>query len=204
MLPPDDRSDKGGKVNTEDDTEDEELYLPNKPKPSSKDLDSITTLKTEVKESKGKDTDANKSNDGPNAANKERKDMGTVPIEDNEHRESSKQNKLCPDSAKMKSTTNNPGLENSWNTPTGMYKIENVIDPEDDTEKKAKKELNPPNKFEPLTKSMNNSISTIRLEVKDNSFIRVNGRKIVKEAASITNIRELLKAMTLTQIKKEY
>ena len=62
-----------------------------------------------------------------------------------------------------------------------MYKIENVIDPEDDTEKKAKKELNPPNKFEPLTKSMNNSISTIRLEVKDNSFIRVNGRKIEKE-----------------------
>ena len=93
---PDDRSDKGGKVNTEDDTEDEEFNPPNKPKLSSKDLDSITTLKTEVKESKGKDTDANKSNDGPNAANKERKDMDTVPIDDNEHGESSKQKQTMP------------------------------------------------------------------------------------------------------------
>ena len=71
-----------------------------------------------MKESKGKDTDANKSNDGPNATNKERKDVDTVPIDDNEHGENSEQNKLCPDSAKMKSTKNNPGLENSWNIPT--------------------------------------------------------------------------------------
>ena len=99
---PDDRSNRGGKVNTEDDTEDEEFNPPNKPKPSSKDLDSITTLKIEVKESKGKDTDANKSNERPNAANEEHRDMNIVSINDNEHEENSEQNKLCPESAKIK------------------------------------------------------------------------------------------------------
>ena len=132
--------------------------------------------------------------------------MNHVPTDDNEHGENSEQNKLCPDSAKMKNTENIPGLENSWNIPADMSKRENAVDPEDDTERKGMKELNPPNKFEPLTRNMNNSISTIRLEVKDNRIIRVNGRKNVKEAASSDSekeyIRKLPKTMTVDLSRK--
>ena len=82
------RSERRGETNTENDTEErdnEEFNPPNKLKSFSKTLNSITTLKIEVKDSKGKDTDINRINDEPDAPDEEHKNINTVLIDDNEH-----------------------------------------------------------------------------------------------------------------------
>ena len=44
------------------------------------------------------------------------------------------------------------------------------------TEDSTEKNPNPPSIFGPSSKSMNNSIATIKLEVKDNNFVKANGK----------------------------
>ena len=44
----------------------------------------------------------------------------------------------------------------------------------------------------PSTLGVNNSITKIRLEVENNNFIKANGKRILKNTASSTSIRELL------------
>ena len=203
-----DRSERGGKINTEDDTEErdsEELNLPNKPTSSSKALDSITTLKIEVKGSKGKDIDIN-IYDEPNAPDEEHKGINTALVDDDEHLENNERNNLCPHSAKIKNAENNPGSENSWKLATDMSEKENAVDSEEDTEKRGREEQKPPNKFESLIKNMNDSISTLRPEAKDNKVIKINGRKDEKETVSNDSkkkyIRKLPKTMTVDLSRK--
>ena len=46
----------------------------------------------------------------------------------------------------------------------------------DNTEDSTEKNPNPPSIIGPSSKSMNNSITTIKLEMKDNNFIKANGK----------------------------
>ena len=198
---PVDRSERGGEINTENDTEErdnEEFNPPNKPKSSSKALDSITMLKIEVKGSKGKDIDINKIYDEPNAPDEEHKDINTALIDDDEHLENNERNDQCHHSTKTKNAENNPGSENSWELAADMSERENAVNSEDDTEKSDREEQKPPNKSESLIKKMNNSISTLRPEAKNNKVIKINGRKDEKENVSNDSEKEYIKKLPKT------
>ena len=62
-----------------------------------------------------------------------------------------------------------------------MSERENAVDSENDTEKRGREEQKPTNKVESLIKkNMNNSISTLRPEAKDNKVIKINRKKMKK------------------------
>ena len=90
--------------------------------------------------------------------------------------------------------------------PADMSEREKVIDSEDDTEKRGREEQKPPNEFKSLVKNMNNSISTLRPEAKDNKVIKISGRKDEKETVSNDPekeyIRKLPKTMTVDLSRK--
>ena len=126
-----DRSERGCKINTEDDTEEgdsKEINPPNKPTSSSEALDSMTTLKTEVKGNKGKDRYIDKIYDEPNVPDEEHKDINTALIDDDEHLENNDRNDQCHHSTKTKNGENNPGSENSWKLAADMSEREKAVD----------------------------------------------------------------------------
>ena len=106
---------------------------------------------------------------------------------------------LSPKISEGNKAKNSLALENLSNTT-------NVKDREDttkgNTEDSTEKNPNPPSIIGPSSKSMNNSIATIKLEVKDNNFVKANGKRIMKNTASSTSIRELLNVMTTNENKK--
>ena len=79
---------------------------------------------------------------------------------------------------------NSQASKNPLNTTKAKdYKDANINGTEDGTEENP----NPPS-----TLGVNNSITKIRLEVENNNFVKANGKRILKNTASSTSIRELL------------
>ena len=106
---------------------------------------------------------------------------------------------LSPKISEGNKAKNSLAFENLSNTT-------DVKDREDtskgNTEDSTEKNPNPPSIIGPSSKSMNNSITTIKLEVEDNNFVKANGKRIIKNTASSTSIRELLNAMTTNKNEK--
>ena len=110
-------------------------------------------------------------------------------IDDNdEDLEDNETNNLCSNSGKKNSTKSKPSVEKSWNVPVNIPERKDVVDTENDTAKRDKEEPKPPNKFKSLSKTVNDSITTLKAEPKDNNVVKFSGRKDDKK--TVRNISE--------------
>ena len=95
---------------------------------------------------------------------------------------------LSPKISEDNKAENSQASKNLLNTTKAKdYKDANKGDTEDSIEEN-------PNPLSTL--GLNNSITTIKLEVEDNNFVKANGKRILKNTASSTSTRELLNEIT--------
>ena len=116
----------------------------------------------------------------------EKIDTNNVPGDSDENLEGNQRNNLNSKSAKKNSAKSNQSLGNSWNVPGDRSERGDEFDTEIDTAKRDKEEPKSPNKLKSSFKALNDSITALEVEPKDNKVFKISGRKMARKLSVIT------------------